>query len=57
MKPSRLCESLNDSLSMLFQCTCTLTERGAVRVRTPFMYPEMETLLMCSWNPRTKRIP
>ncbi|MDE0268197.1 MAG: hypothetical protein OXI96_04055 [Acidimicrobiaceae bacterium] len=32
------CQHVTDSLPALFQCT--LTERGAVRVRTPFMYPD-----------------
>ena len=38
MNPSRLCDSLRDSLPALFECA--LAPEGAVQVRTPFMYPD-----------------
>ncbi len=38
MNPSNLCESLRITLPALFECT--LAPQGAVRVRTPFMYPD-----------------
>lgn len=38
MTPSELCESLRSSLSALFECS--VAPQGAVRIRTPFMYPD-----------------
>ena len=38
MNPSDLCEALRGSLPALFECA--LAPEGAVRVRTPFMYPD-----------------
>lgn len=38
MKPSDLCATLRSGLSALFECS--LAPQGAVRVRTPFMYPD-----------------
>ena len=38
MNPSDLCHSLRESLPGLF--ACAVAPRAAVRVRTPFMYPD-----------------
>lgn len=38
MNPDDLCESLRHRLSEVFECTSA--PEGAVRVRTPFMYPD-----------------
>ncbi len=38
MKPADLCMALRSGLSTLFECS--LAPQGAVRVRTPFMYPD-----------------
>ncbi len=38
MNPSHLCQTLQSGLPKLFDCS--LAPQGAVRVRTPFMYPD-----------------
>ena len=38
MKVSDLCESLRSGLSTM--CECSPAPQGAVRVRTPFLYPD-----------------
>ena len=42
MNPSDLCQALRDNLPALFECS--LAPQGAVRVRTPFMYPDGDTV-------------